>query len=102
MTKSLKKCYRFLSLRFDATEKEVKVRQQIMVNNLQAKTKHKKQILKIEKINNCANAILQNIKQNGVPKFSIVFNTSLESLGTMFLWVIILFVFAALAFKLML
>ncbi len=94
MTKNLKKCYQTLNLKLDATENEVKVCQKIKIKVLRAKALKtgKSNQKRIDKINFCANTILENIKQNGVGKNKILFDTSLESISTMFLVLIIILV----------
>ena len=96
MTKNLKKCYHFMNLRYDASPDEVRVRQKIMLKILRAKALKTKNFNnpKIKKVNLCAEAILANIEINGVPTQKIVFDTTLENLGSLFTTLLIVFVFA--------
>ena len=103
MTKNLKKCYHFMNLRYDASPDEVRVRQKIMLKILRAKALKTKNFNnpKIKKVNLCAEAILANIEINGVPTQKIVFDTTLENLGSLFTTLLIVFVFAIVTFCLM-
>lgn len=104
MTKYLKKCYQTLNLRQDANENEVKVRQKIMIKILRAKTLRtgKSNEKKINQINTCANAILENIKTNGVGENKIIFDTSLNSISTMFYVLVIILVVIGIMFYVLL
>ena len=103
MTKNLKKCYETLNLRLDANENEVKVRQKVLVKVLRAKSFRtgKSNQKKIDKINTCANLILENIKINGVGKNKILFDTSLDSIATTFLVLIIMLIVIGVILKVM-
>ena len=104
MTKNIKKCYETLNLRLDANENEVKVRQKVMIKVLRAKTFRtgKSNQKKIDKINSCANLILENIKTNGVGKNKILFDTSFESIATTLLVLIIMLTAIGVILKVML
>ena len=103
MTKNLKKCYHFMNLRYDASPDEVRVRQKIMLKVLRAKALKNKNFdnEKIKKVNLCAEAILANIELNGVPTQNIMFDTTLENLGTLFTTFFIVLVFAIVTFCLL-
>lgn len=103
MTKNLKKCYHFMNLRYDASPEEVRVRQKIMLKVLRAKALKTKNFNnpKIKKVNLCAEAILANIELNGVPTQKIVFDTTLDNLGTLFIAVIIMLIFVGITFYFM-
>ena len=69
MEKKLKRSYRFLDLPFNATEEDVEARKnalnKILISKGQEKNKsYEKQI---QDVNDSANLILLNIKNNGIP-----------------------------------
>ena len=92
-----------MNLRYDATCEEVKVRQKIMIKVLRAKALKNKNFneAKIKKVNLCAQAILSNLEINGTPTQNIVFDTTLENLGSLFTSLIIVIVFVIVTFYLM-
>ena len=100
MTKNLKKCYHFMNLRYDAGVQEVEVRKQMMLEKLQ-NAQNKKADANIKKINLCTEAILTNLALNGTPTDKVLFDTSIENLGSMFSTVFIIFAFAVITFCLM-
>ena len=103
MTKNLKKCYHFMNLRYDASPEQVRVRQKVMKKILRAKALRTKNFNnpKIKKVNLCAEAILANIELNGVQTQNILFDTTLENLGSLFTTLLIVFVLTIVTFCLM-
>lgn len=67
MEKNLRKCYRFMDLPFSATKEDIEMRKNAMIKTLKAKQNDKID-LEIIKVQNATNLILENLKNNGVPK----------------------------------
>ena len=83
MNKSLKKCYHYLDLPYNATEEDVITRENALIKILKAKeTKNKVSYEeKINRVMSSANLIIENIKTNGIPNVKPHwFETSNESL----------------------
>ena len=70
MKKSLKRCYRCLDLPYDATEEEVISRENALVKILKSEALEKNisQNKKIKEVQNSSKVIIENIKNNGIPK----------------------------------
>ncbi len=66
MKKVLKKCYRTLDLPFNSTIEDVELRKKAILKTLEIEHNSKKTKQKIY-IENSANIIIENIKNNGVP-----------------------------------
>lgn len=68
MDRNLKKCYYFMDLPFSATEEEVRVREKVMIKVLNAREINSGKQLdkKINKIVECSNKIVDNIKKFGI------------------------------------
>ncbi|MBE5741473.1 MAG: hypothetical protein E7351_02990 [Clostridiales bacterium] len=70
MTKELKKCYQYLDLPYDADEEQILTREKVLIKILHAKALEKgvSYDKKVDKIVKCTNIIMENIKNNGIPK----------------------------------
>lgn len=82
MNKDLKKSYQFLNLGFNATEEEVLARKKALIKTFNAKELEtgKSQQEKIDKVEESATCIIENLKKNSVPKTPHFFETSDKSI----------------------
>lgn len=95
MTKQVKKSYRYLDLPYSASEQDVLLRQKMLIKFWRAKgIKHQKSYKKkIDKLVECSNIVLENIKENGSmpakPEYNIESKTLLAQIFTLFLLVLL-------------
>lgn len=82
MNKELKKCYHYMDLPYNSTVEEIKAKQDALlkINASKAKITGKSCEKELNKINNSAKSILDNIKKNGIPNIKEGFNSSWQSI----------------------
>ena len=97
MEKNLKKSYQYLDLPYSATIEEVEARKKALIKILTSKDIENKinKEKEIALVNNSANVIIKNIKQNGVPNEIHCFESSNESIWGLF---VILMFFVSMCF----
>ena len=103
MEKNLKKGYRYLDLAYSATIDEIEARKVALIKMLKAKERDKnisceKEIFKVE---NSANILIENIKNNGIPKeyhHFIASNESIVGLVIVFMFAVVVCFFSFYAF----
>ena len=100
MPKNVKKSYHFMSLRYDATAEDVKIRQKIMIKIARAKAFRtgKSSASKVAKISEHANIILESIDKIGPQKCNIHFDTTLDDLGSFLAFTMVMVGFAVVTF----
>lgn len=93
MNKELKKSYKYLDLAYSATIDEVKCRENALLKIYNAKSKESKRNYdnEIKLIEKSACLIVENIKNNGIPK---VENYSFECSGASIIGLFIILAFA--------
>ena len=87
MEKKLKRCYEYLDLNYLATAEDVEARKNALIKiaNSSAKEKRINVEDEIQKIEDCANKICENLSQNGMPNEDFLYNPSNESLVGIFI-----------------
>ena len=96
MNRKLKKCYHYLDLSYDATIEEIQTREKALIRILNVKSKEKNITFEKEKqmIKKYSEKLIDNIKNNGIPKNVHCFDTNPLWVGLAFMFAIMICFFS--------